>query len=82
LKTTEISPISDNNKSNEIKNTLDKGGEVYLSLTSIHSNHDVWLIDLGAYFHMTPYKEWFCEYELYERGYVFLGDDSKTKIVG
>jgi hypothetical protein len=29
---------------------------------------------------MTP--EWFCEYEQYEGGDVFLGDDSTTKIVG
>jgi hypothetical protein len=27
---------------------------VYLDSSSTHANHDVWLIDLGAYFHMTP----------------------------
>jgi hypothetical protein len=31
---------------------------------------------------MTPHREWFCEYEKYEGGYVFLGDESTTKIVG
>jgi hypothetical protein len=31
---------------------------------------------------MTPHKEWFCEYEKYNGGDVFLGDDSTTKIIG
>jgi hypothetical protein len=31
---------------------------------------------------MTPQKEWFCEYEKYDGGDVFLGDDSTTKIMG
>jgi hypothetical protein len=31
---------------------------------------------------MTPHKEWFCEYEKYDGGDVFLGDDSTTKIMG
>ena len=29
---------------------------------------------------MTPHREWFCEYEKYDGGDVFLGDDSTTKI--
>jgi hypothetical protein len=31
---------------------------------------------------MTPHREWFCEYERYDRGNVFLGDDSIIKIIG
>jgi hypothetical protein len=31
---------------------------------------------------MTPHREWFCEYEKYDGGDVFLGDDSTTKIMG
>ena len=31
---------------------------------------------------MTPHKEWFCEYESYDGGDVFLGDDSSYKIIG
>jgi hypothetical protein len=31
---------------------------------------------------MTPHKEWFCEYERYDGGNVFLGDDSTTRIIG
>jgi hypothetical protein len=53
-----------------------------LASTSTHSDHDVWLIDLGASFHMTPHREWFCEYEKYNGGDVFLGDDLTTKIIG
>jgi hypothetical protein len=36
----------------------------------------------GASYHMTPHREWFSEYEKYDGGDVFLGDDSTTKILG
>lgn len=31
---------------------------------------------------MTPHREWFCEYEKYNRGDVFLGYDSTSRIIG
>ena len=31
---------------------------------------------------MTPHREWFSKYEKYDRGDVFLGYDSTTKILG
>jgi hypothetical protein len=31
---------------------------------------------------MNPHREWFFEYEKYDGGDVFLGDDSTTKILG
>jgi hypothetical protein len=40
------------------------------------------VVDLGVSFHMTPHGEWFCEYERYDGGIVFLGDESTTKIIG
>jgi hypothetical protein len=36
----------------------------------------------GASFHMNPHREWLCEYERYDGGNVFLGDDSTTRIIG
>eukprot|EP00253_Pinus_taeda_P031374 PITA_31374 len=36
----------------------------------------------GASFHFTPHREWFCEYEKYDGGDVFFGDDRKARIVG
>lgn len=45
-------------------------------------DREAWLIDLGASFHMTPHRQWFCEYEKFDGGEVFLGDDSMTRIVG
>jgi hypothetical protein len=55
---------------------------VYLASSSTHADHEAWLVDSGASFHMTPHKEWFCEYERYDGGNVFLGDDSTTRILG
>jgi hypothetical protein len=37
---------------------------------------------LGASFHMTPHREWFCKYERYDGGDFFMGDDLTTKIIG
>ena len=65
-----------------MKPSTEEGGDVYLASTSTHAEHDVWLIDSGASYHMTPHKEWFFEYEKYDGGDVFLGDDSTTKIMG
>jgi hypothetical protein len=65
-----------------VKNSIEEGGDVYLSYKSTHADHDEWLIDSGASYHMTPHKEWFSKYEKYDGGDVFLGDDSTSKILG
>jgi hypothetical protein len=55
---------------------------VYLASSSTYAYHEAWLVDSSASFHMTSHREWFCEYEMYDVGNVFLGDDSTTKIIG
>jgi hypothetical protein len=40
------------------------------------------MVESGTSFHMNSHIEWFCEYERYDRGDVFLRDDLKTKILG
>ena len=52
------------------------------SSSNTHVDHESWLIDSGASFHFTPHREWFCEYEKYDGGDVFLGDNRKARIVG
>eukprot|EP00253_Pinus_taeda_P005855 PITA_05855 len=69
-------------KSIKAKTTSYEGGDVYYASSSTHVDHEAWLIDLGASFHFTPHREWFCEYEKYDGGDVFLGDDRKARIVG
>eukprot|EP00253_Pinus_taeda_P005842 PITA_05842 len=64
------------------KTTSDEGGDVYLASSSTHVDHEAWLIDSDASFHFTPHREWFCEYEKYDGGDVFLGDDRKARIIG
>jgi uncharacterized C2H2 Zn-finger protein len=73
---------SDSTSSTEVKTSTEEGGDVYLSSTGTHANCDAWLIDSGASYHMTPHREWFCEYEKYDGGDVFLGDESTSKIMG
>ena len=48
---------------------------MYLESTNKDSNHEARLLASGKSFHMTPHKEWFCEYG----GDVFRGDDLTTK---
>jgi hypothetical protein len=66
----------------EAKTSTEEGGDVYLESTSTHADCDVWLINSGASCHMTPHREWFFEYEKYDGGDVFLGDDLTKKILG
>ena len=53
-----------------------------MASSSTNVDHEAWLIDSTASFHFTPHREWFCEYEKYDGGDVFLGDDRKARIVG
>jgi hypothetical protein len=50
--------------------------------SSTHVDNEAWLVESGASFHMTPHREWFCEYGRYDRGNVFLGDELTNKIIG
>ena len=52
------------------------------SSSSTHVDHEAWLIDSSALFHFTPHREWFCGYDKYDGGDVFLGDDRKDRIFG
>eukprot|EP00253_Pinus_taeda_P007014 PITA_07014 len=73
---------SDDAPSVEAKTTSDECEDVYLASSSTHVDHEAWLIESGASFHFTPQREWFCEYEKYDGGDVFLEDDSKARIIG
>jgi hypothetical protein len=72
----------DSTSSTKVKTSTKEGGDVYLAYKSTHADRDVWLIKSGASYHMTPHREWFSEYEKYDGGDVFLGDDSTKKILG
>eukprot|EP00253_Pinus_taeda_P025685 PITA_25685 len=74
--------VSNDSPSVEVKLTSDEGGDVYLASSSTHVDHEAWLIDSSASFHFSPHREWFYEYEKYDGGDVFLGDDRKAKIIG
>jgi hypothetical protein len=73
---------SDSISSIDVRTSTEEGVDVYLASTSTHADLDVWLIDSAASYHMTPHREWFSEYEKYDGGDVFLGDDSTTNILG
>ena len=51
------------------------------SFSSTHVDHEAWLIDSGASFHVTPHREWINEYDEYDGGDAFLGDDRKARII-
>eukprot|EP00253_Pinus_taeda_P021488 PITA_21488 len=72
---------SDDAPSAEEKTTSDEGGDVYLPSSSTHVDDEAWWIESGAFFHFTPLRKWFYEYEKYDGGDVFLGDDRKARII-
>ena len=43
--------------------------------------HD-WIIDSGASFHVTPFRELFCRFTAGRHGVVFLGNDHACHIIG
>ena len=43
--------------------------------------HD-WIIDSGASFHVTPFRELFCRFTAGKYGVVFLGNDHACHIIG
>ena len=59
MKGCEEAPSTEENASKE------EGGDVYLDCSRTHADHEAWLVNSGASFHMTPHKEWFYEYERY-----------------
>lgn len=65
----------------EAKTSSNEVGDVYLPYSITHVDHEAWLIDLGASFHMTSHREWFCEYEVYYGSDVLLEDDLKDRII-
>jgi len=65
---------SDDAPSPEAKTTSDEGGDVYLASSSTHVYHEASSIDSGVSFSFTPHREWFCVYEKYDGGDVFLGE--------
>eukprot|EP00253_Pinus_taeda_P004778 PITA_04778 len=65
-----------------VKTTSNESGDVYLASLGTQVDHEAWLIDSCASFHFTPHREWFCEYEKYDGGDIFLGDDRKATIIG
>jgi hypothetical protein len=73
---------SEDAPSTESKTSKEEGWDVYLDSSSTHVDHDAWLVDSGASFHMSPHRELLCEYERYNGCNVFLGDESKTRIIG
>jgi hypothetical protein len=73
---------SEESPSTKEKTSKEEGGDVYLDSSRTHADHEACLVDSSASFHMTPHREWFCEYERYDGGNVFLGDDSTTRIIG
>lgn len=68
----------------------DSDGEVlFLSSLDAHALHagsfadmHSWIIDSGASFHVTPYRDLFVKYTRGSNGVVFLGDNHACNIVG
>uniref|UniRef100_A0A2N9HLU0 Uncharacterized protein n=1 Tax=Fagus sylvatica TaxID=28930 RepID=A0A2N9HLU0_FAGSY len=69
-----------------VASTSDDGEILYSETTTVTEGRrrfaDVWLMDSGATWHMTPRREWFHQYEPISGGSVFMGDDHALEIAG
>ena len=57
-------------------------GEVAISSKGTRQLTDVWIVDSGATWHMTPRRDWFHTYEPVSEGSVFMGNDHALDIAG
>ena len=69
-----------------IANTSDDGEILYSGATTNSKGSkqltDVWIIDSGATWHMTPRRDWFYTYQPISEGSVFMGNDYALEIAG
>jgi len=51
-------------------------------VVSRKENREVWVLDSGCSFHMTPHREWFLNYRDIGGGKVILGNNHECNIKG
>ncbi|KAE8731151.1 hypothetical protein F3Y22_tig00002840pilonHSYRG00482 [Hibiscus syriacus] len=56
-----------------------EGDILSISMTQLT---DIWILDFGCSYHITPNREWFSTYRSVNYGSVYLGDDRCCNIVG
>jgi hypothetical protein len=69
-----------------VASTSEDGDGLYSEAATISTNREelteVWLMDSGATWHMTPNRDWFHTYEPISEGSVFMGDNHALEIAG
>ena len=67
-----------------VASTSEDGEVLYSEATTITTDreelNEVWLMDSGATWHMTPNRDWFHTYEPISEGSVFMGNDHALEI--
>jgi hypothetical protein len=53
--------VFEGDPSTKENNSKEEGGDVYLDSSSTHVGHEAWMVESGASFHLTPYREQFCD---------------------
>ena len=53
------------------KENLGMVGEV-LSVCNILQHQDEWILDSGAFDHMSPHRSWFSSYQPIDGGFIFM----------
>ena len=65
-----------------LQNEESDDSDRYMFSVSTTQFLDVWILDLGCSYHITPNREWFTSYRSANSGCVYLGDDRCCNIVG
>ena len=69
-----------------VASTSEDGDVLYSEAATISTDikelTEVWLMDSGATWHMTPNRDWFYTYEPISEGLVFMGNDHALEIAG
>jgi len=69
-----------------VASTLEDGEVLYSEVATISKDRkefsEVWLMDSGATWHITPNRDWFHTYEPISEGSLFIGNDHALEIAG
>ncbi|KAG8498737.1 hypothetical protein CXB51_005106 [Gossypium anomalum] len=57
-------------------------GELLVASVNDSKVSEEWILDSGCTFHMSPYQDWFTNYEIVSEGIVLMGNNTLCKITG
>jgi len=73
---------NNNSKNGDVANILDGLDTCDVLSVSNTDPQEQWILDTGCTYHMTPRKDFFCDYQDYTGGKVLMGNNDSCDVIG